>query len=186
MQPVDVTIIEGEDAAFSVSATGSGTLSYQWFAGTETLVGQTSDTLNLTSVTLADSGTIYSVVVSDDNTPVASDNATLTVNAIPLADFEFSSSGSNSSGRFQRFNFDVVAGERIDAQVIWDSVAAPDADVRIFLRNESNTLIIRDVDGSGSPAMVSTIATTSGEWSLAVLADSDVTVEYDVLVDTTE
>jgi len=47
-------------------------------------------------------------------------------------------------------------------------------------------LIIRDVDGSGSPAMVSTIATTSGEWSLAVLADSDVTVEYDVLVDTTE
>ena len=80
----------------------------------------------------------------------------------------------------------MVAGERIDAQVIWDSVAAPDDDVRIFLQDESNTLIIRDVDGSGSPAMVSTIAATGGEWSLAVLADSDVTVEYDVLVDTTE
>ena len=94
--------------------------------------------------------------------------------------------GSNTSGRFQRFDFDVVAGERIDAQVIWDSVAAPDADVRIFLRDESNTLIIRDVDGSGSPAMISTITATSGKWSLAVLADNDVTVEYDLLVNTTE
>jgi len=34
--------------------------------------------------------------------------------------------------------------------------------------------------------MVSTIAATSGEWTLAVRADSDVTVEYDVLIDTTE
>ena len=77
VQPVDVTVIEGEDAAFTVSATGSGTLSYQWFAGTEALAGETGDTLNLASVTLADSGTIYSVVVSDDNTPVASDNLSL-------------------------------------------------------------------------------------------------------------
>ena len=77
-----------------------------------------------------------------------------------LADFEFSSGGSNTSGRFQRFDFDVIAGERIDAQVIWDSAAAPDADVRIFLRDENNSLIINDTDGSGSPATVSALATT--------------------------
>ena len=67
----------------------------------------------------------------------------------------------------------MIAGEPIDAQVIRDNI---DADVRIFLRDENNNLIECDNDGSESPAVVSVVAQTSGQWTLAVLADSGVTV----------
>jgi len=97
----------------------------------------------------------------------------------PLADFEFSSSGSPVSGRFQLFDFDVTAGDLVEAQVSWDD---PDADVRVFLRDENKNQVDREIDGSSS-AMVSTIAQSSGQWSVAVLIRSGA-VNYDVLVDT--
>lgn len=99
----------------------------------------------------------------------------------PLADFEFSSSGSQNNGRFQVFNFDVNAGELVEATVNWDD---PTADVRVFLRDESNSRIDRDIDGNGS-SMVSAVAQTSGQWSVAVQVRSGST-NYDVLVDTVE
>ena len=99
----------------------------------------------------------------------------------PLADFEFSSSGSTDSGRRQVFRFDVEAGELVEAQVNWDIV---DADVRVFLRDETNTLVERDIEGAGT-GMVSAIAESSGQWSVAVQINSSDTVSYDVLVDTT-
>ena len=77
----------------------------------------------------------------------------------PLADFEFSSSGSRNDGRFQRFNFNVVAGDSVDAQVDWDDA---NADVRVFLRDENGNQVDRDTSGTGS-GMVSTIATSSGQ-----------------------
>jgi hypothetical protein len=64
--------------------------------------------------------------------------------------------------------FDVNPGDMVEADVTWDD---PNADVRIFLRDESNSLITRDTDGL--PATVSTIAQTSvsGHWVLASRAD---------------
>ncbi len=97
----------------------------------------------------------------------------------PLADFEFSSSGSNTSGSWQVFRFDVTAGETVDGQVTWDDT---NADVRIFLRDENGSPIANDTDG-GLPAMVSAVAASSGRWSIAVRIVSG-TVNYDVLVNT--
>ena len=97
-----------------------------------------------------------------------------------LADFEFDSSGSNDSGRFQSFDFEVVAGELVEAQVIWDD---PAADVRIFLRDANGTQIERDTEGSGS-SLLTTLAETTGTWSVAVLTASDTEVVYDILVNT--
>jgi len=96
-----------------------------------------------------------------------------------LADFEFSSRGSRNDGRFQRFNFDVVAGELIEALVDWDDV---NANVRVYLRDENGNQVDRDTSGIGS-GMVSTIATSSGQWSVAVQVNSTSLVNYDILVD---
>ncbi len=139
-----------------------------------TTLAETTGTWSVAVLTNTETEVSYDVLVDTDSDFTVPE---------PLAEFEFRSTGSNDSGRFQRFDFDVVAGETIDAQVIWDNL---DADLRIFLRDENNNLIVRDTDGSGSPAIVSTIAATSGEWSLAVLADSDTPVDYDVLIDTTD
>ncbi|MFK7992996.1 MAG: YncE family protein [Granulosicoccus sp.] len=97
----------------------------------------------------------------------------------PVEDFEFSSVGSSTEGAWQVFRFDVNAGELIESAVTWDD---PTAYVRIYLRDENNTQIARDTKG-GLPAMVSTIAQTSGTWSIGVGIKSGAT-NYDVRVST--
>ena len=96
----------------------------------------------------------------------------------PLADFEFTSSGSDTDRSWQVFRFDVNAGESVESEVVWDD---PSADVRVFLRDENNMQIVRDIDGL--PAMLSATASASGRWSVGVSIRSG-TVNYDVLVNT--
>jgi len=122
------------------------------------------------AVLVASGSTSYILEVNPDDAPPE-----------PLADFEFSSAGDQNSGRFQVFDFDVVAGELVEALILWDD---PTADVRVFLRDETNSQIDNDTDGAGSAA-VSTIAASSGQWSIAVLIRSGST-DYDILVDTTD
>jgi hypothetical protein len=97
---------------------------------------------------------------------------------VAMADFEFSASGSDMLGQWQVFKFDVDAGDLIDASVVWDD---PSAELRLFLRDESNTVIDRDIDGSGSAESVSGVAQTSGRWSVGVKIQKG-SVDYDVLV----
>ena len=125
------------------------------------------------SVLIREGSTSYTLQVNPDEEPPAQPE--------PLADFEFSSIGSADSGRWQVFNFDVEAGELVNTLVVWDDA---NADVDVFLRNETNTIFDRSTNGSASPAMLSSIAGTSGEWSVAVRINSG-TTNYDVLVDTT-
>ena len=100
--------------------------------------------------------------------------------AQPSAEFEFSSSGSADNGRWQVFNFNVEAGQRVDVRVNWNDLAA---DVRMFLRDETRTQVARDTDGVGV-GRVSTTADSSGQWSVAVLVRSDNTTDYDVIIET--
>ena len=98
----------------------------------------------------------------------------------PLAEFEFASSASETIDSWQVFRFDVTAGELVEARVIWDDL---DARVNLFLRDETNSAVARDTDGIGPSASVSTVAATSGRWSVGVKVNSG-TVNYSVLVDT--
>lgn len=104
----------------------------------------------------------------------------------PLADFEFSSSGDQTSGRFQVFRFDVVAGELVEAEVSWQDLNTDpevNTEVRVFLRDETGTQVDRYTEG-GAIGSVSAVAATSGRWAIAVQVRSGA-ASYDVLVDTT-
>ena len=82
-QPQSQTVTAGANVTFSVAATGSGTLSYQWRRNGVNIAGANSASYTLATV-LGDSGAVFSVVVSGDTAPPAtSANATLTVNAAP-------------------------------------------------------------------------------------------------------
>ena len=67
---------------FTISATGTGTLRYQWYQDGSP-VGTDSDTLTLTNVQLAHDGAQITCDVTDDCDTATSDGATLTVNASP-------------------------------------------------------------------------------------------------------
>ncbi|MDR3228727.1 MAG: immunoglobulin domain-containing protein [Puniceicoccales bacterium] len=77
--PASQTVNAGETATFSVSAAGSGALSYQWYFGDTALTGETSSTLTISSVTAANAGS-YTVIVTSATGSVTSPAATLTVN----------------------------------------------------------------------------------------------------------
>jgi glucose/arabinose dehydrogenase len=76
--PRDLTIGEGQSAIFSVSASGTAPLRYQWRRNGSRIQGATSSTLVFTA-TNADNGARFSVDVSNSFGVEASNSATLTV-----------------------------------------------------------------------------------------------------------
>ena len=85
-QPQDATVINGQTAAFSVSAQGAAQLSYQWQKKTglnaawTDIPGAAGPTYTTSQTTLLNSGFQYRVVITDAlNNSVVSDAAALTV-----------------------------------------------------------------------------------------------------------
>jgi hypothetical protein len=81
-QPQSVAVLPGASAAFSVGATGSGALAYQWQCNGTNIPGATASTLPINNVQVSHAGT-YAVRVTDANGPRLSSNATLTVLLVP-------------------------------------------------------------------------------------------------------
>jgi hypothetical protein len=81
--PVDVTVREGGSATFSVSATGTPVLRYQWLRNGSALVQGSNATLTLPAVQAGDDGE-YRVVVSNNAGAVTSAVARLTIDYSPL------------------------------------------------------------------------------------------------------
>src|ERR1700756_3030440 len=79
------TVTAGQTAMFSVSATGTTPLSYQWRKNGVNITGATSSSYTTPATTTADSGSTFSVVVSNSARSATSSNATLTVNAAAVA-----------------------------------------------------------------------------------------------------
>jgi hypothetical protein len=76
-QPTNQTVIVGQAATLSVGATGAQPLNYQWFFGSNSIVGQTNSALVLNDVQLTNAG-IYSVTVTNSYGSTISSNAILT------------------------------------------------------------------------------------------------------------
>lgn len=77
-QPQSATKCVGESITFSVTATGTAPLSYQWRKNGTNISGATGSSLTIASVATGDAGT-YDVVVTNVCGPVTSAPATLTV-----------------------------------------------------------------------------------------------------------
>lgn len=82
-QPMAVTINDGASATFNVVAAGTAPISYQWLRNGTAIAGATSATYTYTPA-IADSGTLFSVVVSNSAATVTSSTAKLTVSAAPI------------------------------------------------------------------------------------------------------
>ncbi len=82
-QPVSHTVVAGANVTFSVVATGTTPLRYQWRKNGAAISGATGATLALTGVTTAAAGS-YTVVVSNAVGAVTSTAATLTVGPVAV------------------------------------------------------------------------------------------------------
>jgi len=81
-QPLSQTACQGSNVTFSVSASGTAPLSYQWKKNGINISGATSPTLTLNNVSSSDTGS-YTCVVSNSCGNVESQAATLTINQAP-------------------------------------------------------------------------------------------------------
>jgi hypothetical protein len=79
-QPAAQTVAVGQAATFTVAATGTGTLTYQWFRGSAPISGATAASYTTPATVAGDNGAVFDVVVTAAAGGAAiSKTATLTV-----------------------------------------------------------------------------------------------------------
>lgn len=108
-QPLSESILVGQTATFSVSASGTAPLNYQWYKNGALITGATSPSYTSPAETLSDNGAQFSVVVSNSAGNVASNVATLSVTTLPLAPSITTQPGNQTIFAGQTATFSVVA-----------------------------------------------------------------------------
>src|SRR5512140_2624488 len=83
VQPVPQTVQDGQPASFSVTATGTTPLTYQWQKNTANINGANSATYNIAAAASADSGALFRCIVS--NTKGADTSASAKLTVMPVA-----------------------------------------------------------------------------------------------------
>ena len=97
-QPSPATVTAGNSVTFSVSASGSDPLSYQWLFNNVVIAGATNSSFSISSVQTTDGGT-YSVTVTNPAGSVTSNNVALTVRtSTPTPPTPPSSGGGGGGG----------------------------------------------------------------------------------------
>jgi hypothetical protein len=84
-QPASTSVTAGQSASFSVVATGTAPLSYQWQKNNAPIGGANSSSYTTPATTAGDDGSTFSVVVSNTAGTITSSSATLTVTAATVA-----------------------------------------------------------------------------------------------------
>jgi chitodextrinase len=156
-QPTNKTVTAGQMATFSVTASGTTPLSYQWQKGTTNISGATSASYTTPPATLADSGSQFRVIVSNSVGNVTSNPATLTVNATTAANVltyhnDNGRTGQNLSetilttGNVNQTQFGKLANYSVDGKV--DAQPLYASNVAIPSNGTHNLLIVATEHGS--------------------------------------
>ena len=160
-QPGNRTALVGTVATFSVGVSGTPPFTYQWFSNSVPISGANAASYNTPPVSLAMSGAVYAVTVSNVLGGLLSSSATLTVTTNPFAPFLLGSNlgvwGTNSDGTIND-PFMNNPGIRSKAGAVLNFIRFP---CRSFTSNQLQSI-------------ASTIANT-GLVPLAILDDQDPT-----------
>ena len=84
-QPANQSVTIGQTATFSVTATGTAPLSYQWQKNSANITGATAASYTTPATAMADNGAKFDVIVSNTSGTQTSTMATLTVSAAAVA-----------------------------------------------------------------------------------------------------
>jgi len=114
-QPASQTVNAGATATFSVAATGTAPLTYQWRKNSSDITGATGTSYTTPTVTASDNGATFSVTVSNSAGSVRSNNATLTV----------SSSGPEPAITTQPLDATITVGQSVSFTVAASGSPAP-------------------------------------------------------------
>lgn len=108
-QPASQSVTAGQMATFSVAAAGTAPLSYQWRKNSANIGGATAASYTTPATTTADNNAKFDVIVSNSVSSVTSAQATLTVNAAPVAPTITTQPANQTATAGQTATFSVVA-----------------------------------------------------------------------------
>jgi hypothetical protein len=104
------TVTAGQMGTFSVVATGTAPLAYQWRKNAANISGATAASYTTPATTSADNNAKFDVVISNSVSSVTSTQATLTVNSAPVAPTITTQPSAQTVTAGQTATFTVVAG----------------------------------------------------------------------------
>lgn len=108
-QPVSISILTGQTATFSVTATGTAPLAYQWKMNGTAIAGATGSTYTTPTETTSNNGAQFTVAVSNAAGTIISNAATLTVTTTPVAPSITTQPSNQTIFAGQTATFSVVA-----------------------------------------------------------------------------
>ena len=120
-QPATQTVTAGQTATFSVAATGTAPMSYQWAQNGTPISGATSSSFTTPATSVSGSGSSFSVTVTNAAGSVTSTAATLTVSPI-VPVLSFAPIGSKAYGNPA---FPVTANSASNGAITYSVLSGP-------------------------------------------------------------
>jgi hypothetical protein len=172
-QPANQTVTVGQTATFTVAATGTAPLAYQWQKNNVDIVGATASSYTTPATVAGDNGSTYRCIVTNVVNSATSNSATLTVNSTPppsgLTSDDFS--GGTLNGSLWTF-----VNPRGD--VALSLVGAGTADARLSLAIPGGLAHDAWSGGNTGARLMQVMANTDFEAELKF--DSPITAQYQV------
>ena len=170
--PVSSTVSAGNKASFSVSATGTASLLYQWQLNGSDLPGATNATLTLTNVQAVSAGS-YSVNITNDYGFAVSSNAALTINPSAPAITSQPVSQTNAITHSSTFTIRASGSQPLNYQWLFNGSPIPSATGTVLVLTN---LQMSDA-GSYSAAIANDYGTNTSSSAYLTVAQSMV-VEF--------
>ena len=174
VQPANQTVTAPAAATFSVSATGSAPLSYQWKKGGVDIGGANASSYTTPATVVGDSGSVYSVYVSNPFGNVLSGNATLTVNPPAALDLTVPTVYITQSTQTPAFNVPLVKDRDgyLRAFVVASAANSATPQVRVRIYNAASALLQTytiSAPGGSVPLSVNE-SSLANSWNVAIPA----------------
>ena len=166
--PANRTVSAGQSASFTVAASGTAPLRYQWQRNGANIGGATSATYTLQSTVPADNGAAFRAVVSNDFGSATSNAATLTVlsNSAPTGSISSPTAGTRYRGG-QTFTFAGTGSDLEDG-----SLPASAFTWRVDFHHDDHT----------HPHVAPTSGVTSGSFRIADRGETSANVFYRLIL----
>ena len=155
-QPTPVTVSDGQPAMFTVAASGTQPINFQWRKDGADIAGATSNQLSLPATNMNDNGAVISVVVTNAAGSVTSSGALLSVNAIPPTISTHPLSQTVADGDGVSFSVDVQGSSPLNFQWQRNGIDIPSANastlslpsVDMTNNSDSYTIVVSNAGGS--------------------------------------
>jgi parallel beta-helix repeat protein len=160
-QPVNASVSVGQTASFSVSATGTGVISYQWQQNAVNIAGATSSSYTTPPANAADNGSTFDVIISDVAGSTTSNPATLSVSTPAQTSYYVATNGNDDANGSESSPF--ASLQRAQLAMQQSSVKVTQINAGTYYLNGPLTLTAIDQGETWEAVPGATVVISGGE-----------------------